>query len=189
MLISLLIRWSSTCSVLLSLPGLHLSMLFLHLLHHFLDSKCLSLIFALDLSFDLLLKIDFVYYSTIGLSKLFELLKSFPEFFEIMVLDQFLSLYQIQLEFFNIKFKDSLIFLSCNLIFNVTSNFCTQIFNVNQNIVFLLFAVSCELNSCWLLCGILTPLWKRSINLNIDELILACSFILCSILDIQYYFF
>lgn len=77
--------------LLFTLSYLHFSVLFLHLLHHFLNSESLSLVFALNLALYLLLEVSWVDHSSVCRCLLFKLWESLPELLEVGILNKFLT--------------------------------------------------------------------------------------------------
>lgn len=82
--------------------------LVLHLLHHLLHSDGLSFILSMDLFFDMLLDIHIVE-STDDLTHVLKVINGFPEFFELVVLDQLLSLVKVENERFQLILEDPLV--------------------------------------------------------------------------------
>lgn len=69
--------------------------LMLHLLHHLLHSDSLSLVLAVDLLFNMLLNVHIIE-GTDDLAHSLELVNSLPEFLELVILNQALTLVEVK---------------------------------------------------------------------------------------------
>ena len=83
---------------------LPLLLISLHLFHHLLHPDSLSLVFAVDLSLDLVLKLLSGHVVVCRLQKLLNLGHRFPKFGERVVFDNLLALLDVKQKFFDLDF-------------------------------------------------------------------------------------
>jgi len=79
--------------------------LLLHLLHHLLHAHGLPFVFSMNLLFNLLLNIH-IFNCSLYWNHSLEVVYSFPEFFECLILYQFLTFVNIQHEWFQFKLEE-----------------------------------------------------------------------------------
>ena len=95
--------------------------LVLHLLHHLLHPDGLPLILSMNLFFDMLLHIHIVE-STDDLPHVLKVIYCFPDFFELVVFDQLLSLVKVENERFQLILENPLVV--SELVLEVAGDLC-----------------------------------------------------------------
>lgn len=152
-----------------------------HLLHHLLHAQSLSLVFALDVALDLLLHVH-VGIKAVGFPSPFEFCVRLPELLELLVRDEILALWKVEVEFVDLDFPDFCI--TFIMVFQMAGDLRSQVFDVQKNVALPLFSDAALLEDDLAWHRLAFDLFAEvSVNLNIYDLHLAGSFIISFILD------
>lgn len=154
-----------------------------HLLHHLLHAQSLSLVFTLDVALDLLLHIHVGLIAMRGPPSL-ELRMGIPKLLELLVWNQILAFWKVEVEF--VDFDFSYLCITFIVVLQVAIDLGPEVFDVQQNIALPLFSDAALLQNNLPWHGLAFDLFAQvSVDLDVDGFHLASPLVISFILDGQ----